>query len=476
MFKDEINEILLPQIEIPKLKGHTKIELTDVHTGKKEVIEHDNMITTGLQSYFRTLGVANNTIFTIDGVRLAPTWKTVLGGIYLFDTALPTDAKYMPAGTAMIANGYLNGTNAANPTELGTYNQIESHSSQNEIVLVYDWNTSQGNGTIAAVSLGTITGGYIGYGNGTSKTALSTKKALGDQQQVKENWYNRQNVFNWFGVNVYADNHVYMTKALNVASGSNTVEIDKYNYSVKKIDIFSSSNEEATSEILETITLTLPDTLTEEYRFVSAGKLDNCILLVPYSQIAANSAKKIYILDVVNKTVTAYTFTNNTGAAIHAEYGIKFFLLDDTYALVITGNYNGTAYKVNYTNSAVIGEATKNGVSFLTSERIMLPDVAITDSLFVIANTTYLYDMNKNEFLPTNGTLASTGRNTNGMWKYCNADDFLMKQYETSSKWAVAAAIKNPLRLMTINNLDTPVEKTASKTMKVTYTITRATT
>lgn len=473
MFKDEIKEIILPQIEMPKLKGHTKIELTDIHTGKKEVIEHDNAITTGLQSFFRTLGVANNTIFTISGVRTAPTWKNVLGGIYLFDTALPTNAKYKPAGTAMVANGYLNGTNAANPTELGTYNQIESHASQNEIVLVYDWNTAQGNGTIAAVSLGTITGGYIGYGNGTSKTALSTKKSLIDQQQCQYNYYKRDTLPNYTGVNVFADDCAYFTRSYHVTSGSNTVEIDKYNYSIKKIDIFSSSNEEPTSEILETITLTLPDTLTEEYRFVSAGTLGNCIALVPQNQITANNSKKIYILDVVNKTVTAYTFTNNTGATISANLGLQFFVLDDTYALVITGSYtNGTVYKVNYTNSAVIGEATKNGTSFINVERIMTPDVAITDDLFVIANANYLYDINKNEFLPTNGVLG--GRRSDGnLWKYCSNDDFLLIQYY-SSNYTPAAAIKNPLRLMTINNLDTPVVKTASKTMKVTYTITRA--
>ena len=31
------------------MKGHTKIELTDVNTGEVEVIEHDNMITSAIE-------------------------------------------------------------------------------------------------------------------------------------------------------------------------------------------------------------------------------------------------------------------------------------------------------------------------------------------------------------------------------------------------------------------------------------------
>ena len=34
---------------------------------------------------------------------------------------------------------------------------------------------------------------------------------------------------------------------------------------------------------------------------------------------------------------------------------------------------------------------------------------------------------------------------------------------------------KNPLILATINNLDSPVTKTAAQTMKITYTLTKAT-
>lgn len=42
-----------------KLMGTTKIELTDVKTGEKEVYENHNMVTNALTDIFRPLGLSN---------------------------------------------------------------------------------------------------------------------------------------------------------------------------------------------------------------------------------------------------------------------------------------------------------------------------------------------------------------------------------------------------------------------------------
>lgn len=41
------------------LKGTTKIELTDVKTGEKEVYENHNMVTNALKDIFKPLGLSN---------------------------------------------------------------------------------------------------------------------------------------------------------------------------------------------------------------------------------------------------------------------------------------------------------------------------------------------------------------------------------------------------------------------------------
>ena len=39
------------------LKGTTRIELTNVHTGEKEIIEQHNMVTNALQELFSPVGM-----------------------------------------------------------------------------------------------------------------------------------------------------------------------------------------------------------------------------------------------------------------------------------------------------------------------------------------------------------------------------------------------------------------------------------
>ena len=40
--KDKAIQWLMGLNPFDKVKGHTKIELTDIHTGKKQIIEKDN--------------------------------------------------------------------------------------------------------------------------------------------------------------------------------------------------------------------------------------------------------------------------------------------------------------------------------------------------------------------------------------------------------------------------------------------------
>jgi hypothetical protein len=50
-------------IDLKAFKGHCKIELTDVNTGKVETIEHDNMVTKALEYFFKKGGITNRSAF-----------------------------------------------------------------------------------------------------------------------------------------------------------------------------------------------------------------------------------------------------------------------------------------------------------------------------------------------------------------------------------------------------------------------------
>ena len=51
-FKDEYS-LYEAALEGKELHGHTKIELTDVNTGKTEVHESDNIVTNAVRNIFR---------------------------------------------------------------------------------------------------------------------------------------------------------------------------------------------------------------------------------------------------------------------------------------------------------------------------------------------------------------------------------------------------------------------------------------
>lgn len=84
------------------LKGTTRIELTDVHTGKVEVHEESNMITNALTDIFKPLGLSNrpNCYFN----EFNPYYQKLLGGILCFDTEIPENPEnyYPPANARLI--------------------------------------------------------------------------------------------------------------------------------------------------------------------------------------------------------------------------------------------------------------------------------------------------------------------------------------------------------------------------------------
>ena len=88
------------------IKGTTKIELTNVHTGEKEVVEHHNMITNVLSDMNKRMYGVNgmDTFLYMYAKQFLnandPFWKAMFSGIILFEDALSDNAdEYIfPAG------------------------------------------------------------------------------------------------------------------------------------------------------------------------------------------------------------------------------------------------------------------------------------------------------------------------------------------------------------------------------------------
>lgn len=141
-----------------RIHGHIKIELFDDKTKQLiQKIEHDNMVTNA--SKYILNGVAGGIPNQMQNL-VMPVATRVLGGLMLFDEELDEDADniHFPFGknsdnnyTHLIAAaGRL--PNANNPL-LGSLNATESGPTATGYVSVWDFNTSQANGTIKAAAL-----------------------------------------------------------------------------------------------------------------------------------------------------------------------------------------------------------------------------------------------------------------------------------------------------------------------------------
>lgn len=153
------------------LKGTTRIELTNVKTGEREVIEKDNLVTNAVASILdnpfawqlKTAYGSNNF-----GGNILPLCPKLFGGILLYKDAIPESADQLFAQSTNKLVGY-SSRNVNDKTDImrGSMNQTESGplESNDGYRFVFDFETSQANGTISSVGLTSQWGGMVGYGS-----------------------------------------------------------------------------------------------------------------------------------------------------------------------------------------------------------------------------------------------------------------------------------------------------------------------
>lgn len=135
------------------LKGHTKIELTNIHTGEKEVYEDDNMMTNVFQSQLAWLSQFIS-VSTIND-RLTPFSTNAMGGLLLFQEALEENANNyaMPDARNPVVGYASTDAYTDTDTKRGSKNLVESEAITNGYRYVWDFLSSQANGVISSLAL-----------------------------------------------------------------------------------------------------------------------------------------------------------------------------------------------------------------------------------------------------------------------------------------------------------------------------------
>ena len=450
------------------VKGRTRIILTNVKTGKKKVVEHENTFQSSvLAKQLRSFGAANNNPFVNSTWASQEIWRNLCGGIFLFRDAIDLTGgavDYMPSSNLMVANGSYGVTNSGTPTELGSYNSIESSTSgATGISFVYDWTTSQGNGTIGCICLTSDVGGYIGYGN-----------ASGDSTSSKKTLMTNQSSGTGASGNFFYGGNKYRLSAIDTTN--KTVTVLKSNDRLTEVSIFQTQNEE---------------TITKTYSGsnIAANGGFNVLATKPlagskFAVIRGYSGRSIsvpngstinfLVFDASDDTLHTQPIINTSGKTFYADSGsyvsgegayLGVNLAEDESGNFYTIATDGTILKFNSSgvyqgNVGTHGNDQTGSIGRLTKDLIIV-SAGNNGTLYVIDGT--------NERVIN----ATRGNNYTGLIDYNTYLDALCVQ-ALGNTGNYCAPYKNPLFLATVNNLETAVTKDSTQTMKVIYTLTEA--
>lgn len=450
------NKIELPKLELPDIHGHTKIELYNPKTRVKSVTESDNTFqATALANFMKDYGYFDANLYRSETFRNRPFWANLVGGLLLFRDAITVGYEFAPAGNKMVGNGSYGVTNNGTPVELGSYNSVETSATSSAITQVYDFTTSQANGTIGCVCLTSADGGLIGYGNPSGAVLASASRVnFNNSQSPRTSLSGRHGYYN---------NYIYSFPE-SVTSGS--MKITKTRVPVTQGSVFDFTGPQ-NGDTYETITIST-SAMTGASNWNLAGNyyIDDTVYdcgngkfrFLPwnnswgYSTAAAGAKIYFFEFDATTDSLSIGEFTNSSGESVSYTD-----IVNDSHGAIFGGDYclaSNKLFKISDSTFIKSTSYVRGGPSYDYDSRAYY----IGNDMFVGFNrvnyndTYYLLDtVNQTEY-PINAN--------NGI-DLCSQLGNLRGGY------------KNPLYLATINNIQA-VTKTAAQTMKVTYTLTEA--
>lgn len=441
------------------LKGHTRIELTDVKTGKKEIHEDDNMFTNALADILN-----NPLIYPVD-YDIQDGYEYYLGGIELFENAVDTTG-YYAVGNNQI--GYaVKGEQSTNSVK-GTYNSDESsyNAQTKTLKLVYDFATNQCNGRISSVCLTNKMGAKATYGLDTAPDTVAylrrnNNTALKSYTTMfKATAGNRGCIWN-----------LSTKRAYEFYKVEGTLKCSIYELDYTNIDLFGDKKKLISTEDISTdTTIGTPIPTYDE----ATGKIYvvNCSFRTPQDIFEITLGN--------NDSLTASKITFNKGYEC-----ITLPHFRNGYFCAIRRD-NAKVFKYDVHNLANVTELTGTA-SFTTGTAPDIVKVFGMGDAFIIGKPhtktgnmvkANIIDMSSNTVkvcnLCTNDTYYDTDTDGYTTEYIYNSKLFSVSLFSYNNTPIERMTLINPMYLTTINNLETPVVKTSDKTMKITYIVTQS--
>jgi len=351
----------------------------------------------------------------------------------------------------------------------GSYNAAESalivSDAEKSMKFVYDFATSQANGTIKCVSLTNWQAGWNGFG-GNENINDFTGSSGNYNNYMGHDWSTSYSFVPTTGnykdlFLIDPDEDVfYEISSLTVSS----LTISKRKANINQKSVFT--NLYTVHDLVESRSIALPTTLSGADYFICNYEPKSNLLYIVVRPTGSNvsSGGTFHVITVNMETyaATVYTLKNPIGSTLRISNsyitcsdGHLHYLYDNLYYIRSISLADGT-YKSTYLGGAY---GYSSYFSALANEMVYLYAYKSSgnNSAFAVVR-----------FDPVGGTCEFLGSNS-APYSFSNKlvpiKGHPLHYYYSNYVWL------NTNYLATINNLSRPIEKTSDKTMKITYTI-----
>ena len=464
------------------LIGKSVIELTDVHTGQVEKYEDSNLVTEAVSDVLNAniMGVLyDSTAFNnANGENwMLPLNKNIMGGILLYQNEIEEreDNIYAPLTNPLI--GYAS-DDANNTTDIrrGSRNLTESKVIDGGYRFVWDFATSQANGTISAICLSNTLAGkgtqfsnnyMVRLGSYSCERNVYATEAYRDNKRifVKEGY--RLEMTTYYNstqavLRKYKDDFIHASLTERplmrvVLEPENEISIELGHYPL--YTHYTGGSKDGTEAPYSS------STDVRNYLFHGAdGKWYGMVRRDNQTFDRVSSSREYYnhigyewFMDTVdNGKCTTQKIVPPSGISEFYSIGMS-----GKWLMCYTGN---KLYRIDTTNVANIELVPDFEYVSSTNLTYIIDDDMVINGWYFYEGEPKLYlretaDASYNAW--GRGQMARYKTFAVREWMYRYSDYILTKDVYLYTPY-----------LATINNLDTPVIKTADKTMKITYTIT----
>ena len=487
------------------IKGSATIELTNAD-GSKEVIKHENMITNAVNDLCISQrgDIASILKIVSNGESYA---QALFGGLLLFNETLNTyvDDYFLPC--AKITGYASQDAYAGLDIARGSFNASEGGvQADGSYKFVWDFSTSQANGTIKALALCPNMMGQIGASNNIVYSEGKDFFLKNDLQAPFQSYGymladggTTEGISNYryriaavignvaYAVDLYNLHYESSYASASVINNGGIIKLYKFNIGTDSISL---ADNVCMARYIGCEDVTLPaDFVSTLYQYSGESQLayfydyeNSKLVLFPSrrsSNLAVNGTLNYAEIDIKNNmSVSIYTFTNNTAGEIERigqfrSDGSKFnlFVFKDYILVLSVVDSEKKFYSLKRSDNTQVKEIKRIDGSIYSvgnyDNRTFIP-VFYDEKMAVVKwsdnNRSYycIIDMANGIILETNAKNVSMGYDID-IGKKC--------VFARTNPYLEYRLTVNPFILTTKNNLDSPVTKTASQTMKITYTL-----